>query len=279
MKIKNNLFDKKIISEFGNITTIIELILSLLLIFIDIPTEYKIACGIIFIISLIILYFIIWIMSNKLEHLNLNINNSKIEIKFGNIFDEKGKKVIAFNEYFDTCVDNDIINSKSINGQFINNNIQDVTAFDVYISKSLKERNKESIPDKKRKTGKKEKFNLGTTIKYNEEFLLTAFSKFNSNNCAELSMQEYITCLIELWNELDILYSQDVIAIPLLGSGVTRFKEYHVSEQELLEIILWTFKISKIKFTYPSKLIIVIHESIKDKINLYKIKEEYKNGI
>ena len=49
-----------------------------------------------------------------------------------------------------------------------------------------------------------------------------------------------------------------------------------ISEQELLELILWTFKISKIKFTYPSKLIIVIHPSLMDKINLYKIKEEYK---
>lgn len=279
MKIKNNLLDKKVIQQFRSIIAIIELILSLILIFIDIPQNYKMGCGIAFSVILIIIYITIWILSNKICDINIIINNSKVAIKCGDIFKESGKKVIAFNEYFDTYVDDNIINSESINGQFILNNITDINEFDELISQKLSERNKKPITDKNRKIGKKEKFKLGTMIKYNKDFLLMSFTKFNANNCAELSMQEYITCLIEMWNELDILYSQDTIVIPLLGSGTTRFKDYKISEQELLELILWTFKISKIKFTYPSKLIIVIHPPLMDKINLYKIKEEYKNVI
>ena len=276
MKIKNNLLDKKVIQQFVSLMAIIELLLSLILIFIDIPQNYKIGFGIVFSVILIIIYIIIWILSNKIMDINITINNSKVEIKYGDIFEESGKKVIAFNEYFDTCVDDNIINSQSINGQFILNNITDVDEFDKLISQKLSERNKKPIIERNRKIGKKEKFNLGTMIKYNKDFLLMSFTRFNANNCAELSMQEYITCLIEMWNELDILYSQDTIVIPLLGSGTNIFKDYKISEQELLELILWTFKISKIKFTYPSKLIIVIHPSLMDKINLYKIKEEYK---
>ena len=92
-------------------------------------------------------------------------------------------------------------------------------------------------------------------------------------------MQEYINCLIELWDELNVLYSQNIVVIPLLGAGTTRFKGYDVDEQELLKIILWTFKISKNKFAYPSKICIVLHESIKSKINLFEIKEEFDNGV
>lgn len=275
MKVKNNLFDNKIIIKFGNVLAIIELISSFIFIFADIPEDYKIYAGIIFFILLIITYIIIWFISNIYNNIKLNINNSKIEIKYGDIFEEKGKKVITFNEYFDTCVDDNIINQKSINGQFIMNKITDTNEFDNYISNELNTRNKKFKINNKRLTGKKNKFELGTTIKYQDEFLLTAFTKFNSNNNAEISMQEYINFLLELWNELDILYSQDIVVIPLLGAGVTRFRDYNVTEQELLELILWTFKISKIKFTYPSKLCIIIHNSLKDKINLYKIKEEY----
>ena len=275
MKIKNKLFDNKIIKQFGSILAIIELISSFIFIFADIPEHCKIFAGIIFSIFLIITYIIIWITSNMYKHVKLNINNSKVEIKYGNIFEQEGKKVITFNEYFDTYVDDNIINKKSINGQFIINKVNNISEFDDYIFNELNARNKKFETNNKRPVGKKNKFKLGTTIKYQDEFLLTAFTRFNSNNNAEISMREYINFLVELWNELDILYSQDIVVIPLLGAGVTRFKNYNVTEQELLELILWTFKISKIKFTYPSKLCIIIHDSLKDKINLYKIKEEY----
>ena len=275
MKIKNNFLDKRIMKEFLRVLGIIELFLSVGLIFIEIPSNKKTTITIIFAILLILLYCYIWVLSNKMKNISLIINNSKVEIKFGNIFNTNGKKVITFNEYFDTCVDNEIINKESINGQFINKKVSDILECDRIIENKLKDRNKKGIKNNRRRKGKKEKFKLGTTIKYDEEFLLTAFTKFNSENCAELSMSEYINCLIELWNELDILYSQDVVVIPLLGSGVTRFKENILTEQEILELILWSFKISKIKFSYPSKLCIVISDSLEDKINLYRIKERY----
>lgn len=275
MKIKNNIFDKMIIKNFLNVLAIIELVLSLILIFCDIPQDYRKLLGLLLIILLIIIYAVIWYLSNKLNKVTLYINNSEVEIKYGDIFAENGKKVIAFNEYFDTIVDDKIINRKSLNGQFINNKVDDINELNRVIEQGLQERRKKSTINSKRLVGKKERFTLGTTVKYNNEFLLTAFTRFNDENHAELSMQEYIMCLIELWNELDTLYSQDIIVIPLLGSGATRFKDYTVSEQELLELMLWTFKISKIKFSYPSKLCIIIYKQLKDKINLYKIKEEY----
>ena len=279
-KVKNGLLNKKVISQFLKIIAVLDLILSLVLIFVDIQFEYKAISGIIFVIGLCIIYCIIWIKSNTINDLLISINNSTVHIKYGDIFDEKGKKVITFNEYFDTCVDNDIINLESINGQFIQKYITNISKFDYEISEELKKRGKIPVIDEMREKGKKEKYSLGTMIKYNKDFLLMAFTRFNNDNSANITIQEYISCLIEMWHEIDKLYSQDIVVVPLLGSGTTRFKDcYIISEQEMIELILWTFKISRVRLSYPSKLVIILRESLKDIINLYKIKEEYKNGI
>ena len=79
---------------------------------------------------------------------------------------------------------------------------------------------------------------------------------------------------MKMWSEIDALYGGKTVSIPLLGSGITRFRDCEMTNQELLEIILWTLKISKVKFTYPSTMNIVLSESCKGKIDLYSLKEE-----
>ena len=93
-------------------------------------------------------------------------------------------------------------------------------------------------------------------------------------------MLDFIEFLMNFWTEIDRLYNNRSIAIPLLGSGITRFEGYElISDQELLEIIIWSYKISRIKFAYPATINFVLDERKKDKINLYKIKEEKYSGL
>lgn len=275
MKVK--LFDKKLIQKFYGVLSIIGTVTSLILIFVDIPLASKSWIGIISLILLVICYIYIWYKSNNINNLELNIEGSPLEIKFGDLFEEDGLKVIAFNEYFDTQVDNIIIARNSLNGFFIENYINDIIEFDDRISNDT--HLNEKIIDTKitRKAGKTTQYKLGSIFAY-EDFLLTAFSHFDKENRAYLSMQDYIGCLLEFWNEIDIIYAGRTIVLPLLGSGITRFKGYeNVSEQELLEIILWSFKVSRIKFRYPSKVKIVISNDKKDKISLFNIlKFDYK---
>lgn len=62
--------------------------------------------------------------------------------------------------------------------------------------------------------------------------------------------------------------------MPILGSGITRFKGYeNISDQELLELIILMFKVSRVKFTYPSKVKIIVYKEKSDKINLLKLKD------
>jgi len=77
---------------------------------------------------------------------------------------------------------------------------------------------------------------------------------------------------MNFWNEVDIVYSGKSVAVPLMGSGITRFKDYNINEQELLELIIWSFKVSRVKFVYPSRVSVILHTSVKDKINLYDLK-------
>lgn len=79
---------------------------------------------------------------------------------------------------------------------------------------------------------------------------------------------------MHMWTELDYLYAGKPINITLLGSGITRFNNYLISEQELLHLIVRTFEISKIKFGNKSSLTILLDKRIEDKINLYNIGKE-----
>lgn len=273
MLLKVKFIDKGLIKNYFNVLSIISLIISFILIFVDVPDQYKKTVGGIFIVFLLSIYIYLWAEANLLNKVRLKINNSIVEIKIGDIFQENDLKVIAFNEYFDTLVDNKIISDKTLNGVFINRYIDNVQEFDKLIKSDPHLSDNMLEVNVTRTRGKKEKFKLGTIFQYND-FLLTAFSKFDNDDRAFLGMNDYINFLLNFWNEIDIIYAGCSVSIPLLGSGITRFKEYNmISEQELLELLIWSFKVSRIKFTYPSQVSIIIHESKKEKINLFKLKE------
>lgn len=270
MKVK--FFDRQLLELFYKILSVISVLTSFLFIFIDIPVQHKLIIGLAVLNFLVILYCVLWWCSNKKTHINLNIEGSPVEVKFGDIFNEDGLKVIAFNEYFDTLVDNKIIAENTLNGFFIKNFIENVSSFDEQICEDLHLQEKVIETNENRLLGKKTRYKLGSIFKYESQYLLTAFSRFDDKNRAYLSMQDYISCLLEFWNEIDIIYAGRTIVIPLLGSGITRFRGYeNVSEQELLELILWSFKVSRIRFRYPSKVSIVVGYDKRDKVSLFKL--------
>ena len=58
--------------------------------------------------------------------IKIKIRGISVSIKQGNIFDANGWKVIPFNEYFDTIVDDVIVSSTTLNGIFINDYVSDI---------------------------------------------------------------------------------------------------------------------------------------------------------
>lgn len=267
--MKVNLCDKKLRKQFERVLGIINTILGLIVIFADIPSSWKKNLGIGFIILLITIYIILLLKANHLNKINMVIDQNNVEILYGDIWEYEQLKVIPFNEYFDTKVDDKLISKKSLNGQMIQRYKNNISKLNNLIDKSERYIEKNNY----RATGKKNKFKLGTLFEF-KDCLILAFSRFNESNEAYLSREDYIQCLFNMWNEISRIYNQRDIVIPLLGSGITRFEGQKLSNQELLEIILITLKYSNIKISHANKIKIILPKDLKDEIDLYGIEVE-----
>jgi len=276
---KVDFFDRRVIENFLKITSAISVTLSLLVLFVDIPTNNKTTYGWIFIGLLVLIYLAIWIWSNNLNKIDINVEGSEVTIKVGDIFSESSLKAIAFNEYFDTIVDNKIISESSLNGIFIKKHLGGpISELDRHIENYSFDENDKLESNTERAVGKKLRYHIGAICVY-KDFLLAAFTKFDDNNKAVITMPEYLEFLINFWDKVNNVYAQQSVAAPIFGSGITRIKGHKtISDEDLLKIMLWTFRISEMRFKYPAKLTIVIHKDKIDKINLLDIKSA-RNGI
>lgn len=274
--MKVGLFNKGVRNKFWLYFSIISGIFSFILLFNVVPDNYKdyLKCfGYLTFVILIIIYLIIWLRANFLTDVKIDVDGSTVNIKTGDLFHEDGFKVIPFNEYFDTEVNEKIIASSSLNGIFIKNclstNVNDLDNFIINNTDNSDVIN----PNTFRKLGGKTvKFRLSTIFVFND-YLLTAFSKFDEHNKAVLTMPEYIEFLINFWDRVNRIYAQKSVSVPVFGSGITRIKEHkNINDEDLLKIMLWTFKLSEMKFKYPAKLSIIIHKDKIDKIDLFNLK-------
>lgn len=272
MKVK--LFNKLLWKDFFMFLSVISVVSSLLFLFFEIPPENKLCFFIIFSFCLIVIFLIRWYRANRLNKIALKINNSIVKIEVGDIFKEEGFKIIAFNDFFDTQVDDTIIAKTTLNSKYITRFYPQISDLDAIISSDTHSVDY-ILCEKKRKIGKTKQYKLGTIIK-NDEYFLLAFTHFDQDNRAFLNIEDYIVCLMNMWNECDILYGGNSVVLPLLGSGITRLKGCeNITDQELLEIIIWTFKTRPIKFQYPSYVKIVLSNESMSEINLYEIKKKF----
>jgi len=268
-------FDKRVLNKFYAFLGAISVITSIVFLFAGIEDKDKPIAGAVALGAILLVYIGILIHANVRRSIRLKINTSEVEVYFGDIFEDTAElKAISFNEYFDTQVDDKIISKGSLHGQFIEklyagrvDALDDIIAADEHLPEMIAGENPTRL------AGKKTKYKLGTVCMA-EEYLLIALSRFDANNKAFLEISDYIGCLLAFWNEVDSVYNERTLALPVLGSGITRFRDYEsISDQELLELIIWTFKLSRIKFTYPSKVKIVVWEKKSEKINLQKLKD------
>lgn len=278
--MKVNFFNKKLLKKTFSFLLLEGSILGIISIFFnDFILKYNIWFMAGYVLILIIYHIIMYLYANYLKNISLKIKTSTFEIKTGDIFEQDKLKVINFNEYFDTVVDNRIIAENSLNGKFIKEKVADVNSLDEIIKQSLANTN--SFVNNDRKNGKKEKYELGTVVEYNQDYLLTALTKFDDDNRANLELKDYLIFLMNFWNNLDKIYANRSVAITLFGSSsITRFNDANdITDQDLVEIIIWTFKVSKIKFKYPTTISLILSEDLINRINLYEIKERYKDGV
>ena len=181
-------------------------------------------------------------------------NNYSIQIKFGDLFrTHTCKKVIPFDECFTTAVgeapgDN---NPGSVCGQYLTANpINDDDMHNLINNNQL-------IPAESNSAYQdKDRYESGKILP-NGDYLLMAFAKLDKDGLGGFSTRdEFLDCLSTLWKEIDKYYGQNDVCIPVLGSGSTRM-EGSPTQQELLDIIIASYKLSAHKIKPPCQLRII----------------------
>ena len=210
----------------------------------------------------LLLTFIIRCFITKKRNVSFKIRNINFNVKIGDIFKEKGLKVIPFNEHFDTNVDDKIISKNTLHGSFILNYIQNPEDLKSAIDncEDVQNLNWELINNKKT-------FPLCRIIKY-KDYLLLSFTHFDNNNTGHIAKIEYEKCLTTMWKEIRRLYSGETVILPLLGSGITKFDD--INEKcnfDFLKCIICTFKASDETFIKPIN--IVVTEEVWNDLRLY----------
>lgn len=118
MRKKVAIFDRNLLENILKFISAVATVLSLLFL-VDYNNKIHLIGLSIFIILIMLIYFINWIRANKIEKVKIHINDTEVNIFYGDLFAQEGFKVIPFNEYFDTLVDNKVISGNSLNGIYI----------------------------------------------------------------------------------------------------------------------------------------------------------------
>ena len=186
--------------------------------------------------------------------------NYTIKIEYGNLLKvKKCRKVISFDECYTTQIGTNPgdIKPTSICGQYLrenpNLNMQQLIT------------NANLLPEStKSKYQNKDRYKSGSIVQNGNDLLL-AFAPLDVNGRGIFSSRsEYITCLSTMWEELHKYYNQQDISISILGSGQTYIdgnSGTSLSQQELLDIIILSYKLSLHKIKYPHKLRIICRKS------------------
>lgn len=220
------------------------------------------------IISRLVCFLRVWVITSLLymaflkfrRWITIKGQNYSIRVEYGNILKKRNcKRVINFDECFTTQVGNATaeINPDSICGQYL-------TLHSDLDVQRLIEATQITPARSKSKYLHKTRYDSGTIVP-NGDDLLMAFAKLDERGKGRFfSRDEYLACLNLLWMELENYYSEKDVCVPILGAGTTSFdggEGASISQQDLLDMMIWSYKLSSHKIKAPHKLRIVCRKS------------------
>jgi hypothetical protein len=202
----------------------------------------------------------------------IDVRSIKVTVKQGDIFNADGWRVIPFNEYYDTQVDDVVINKKSLNGQLILDHLDDDgrEALEEAISADDTSKLTKHFEDATQKW----QYPLGRIKSFSandQSYLLLALTHFNAQNEAHTNRGEFEQTLRTMWEEIDRTYAQKPVYLPLIGTGATRLDDMTSKPNaEFLKCLICTLRTSKVTLTAP--VTILLTAEAMEKVNLYELK-------
>ena len=220
--------------------------------------------------------FAVWQTWRK-KSLDLKISNTlRVKVAEGDLFGyakDENYVVIPVNEYFDTIVDNRIINKGTIHGQFIQKYYKDNHTLlheetEAYFA-AHKIEGKEVARDGSQ--GYKKKYPLGTCAiikKENTNFVLLALTHFDEEDHAYVELSEFGRSISAMCKTLADTVEDKPIYMPLMGMGMSRLNQ---SGQFILKYTLDTIVGIK-DFAIQNGINIVVYPPVAKTLNLNEIK-------
>jgi len=200
---------------------------------------------------------------------------SKIEIVFGDIFNQEGIRVIPANEYFDSKLGLPV-SEKSLHGIFIKKCFGGHSEpFDKQAESGLSGKNFDVVD--KKSDGKLNKYEIGTSLLMEADtnkYLVFAFAHTNTETCkAYIDVKDTWIALHEMWNSLRNVSGGEIVNLPLIGSGISGLG---LPTRDILNLIILS-AITETKHKEVTKLIrIVLHRDRFDDLDLREIKDYWE---
>ena len=226
------------------------------------------------VLALVGVYFIAYCIIGKIykDSVPLSIRQTPVSISCGDIFETDGFRVIGCDTHFDTRVDDVVISKKSLHGKLV---LEHGNADEI---KSVVEKEAKRLHLTANSDGLYD-FPLGTIIRYdsskdNHTYLMLAMTELDRNYEAHTNMAKFEHMLMKMWSEINRVYASNDVALPLLGTGISRFDDGPKNKEALLRCMLCTLNSSGV--TLNAKVKVVIYGDAKD-IPLYEFKDMFKS--
>lgn len=234
-----------------------------------IATSFLLRIIVVILAWLAISFFIYYIIGRLFkDSISITIRQTPVSICGGDIFDFDGWKVIGCDTHFDTRIDDIIISKKSLHGQLFMKHgkigeIED--AVDTEAKRLGLQKESNGVYN----------FPLGTVIRYDssvdgQTYLMLAMTEQNAQYEAHTNMAEFEFMLMKMWKEIDRLYASNIILLPVLGDGISRFDDGPKDKETLLRCMLCTLNSSGVSLN--SQIKIVVFGDTKN-IPLYEYKD------
>ncbi len=199
----------------------------------------------------------------------LKYYRNDVTIKYGNIFLADAWRVIAMDTHFNVIVDDVIVAKSSLHGQLL---LHHITPNEVSEAVKKEAEKRGYRPDRNGQYT----FPLGSAIPCigaDGRYIMVALTDFDKKNEAHTNIPQYVNTLMTMWKEINGIYANYDIALPILGSGLTRFDDGQDDTNLLLKSMLITLSLSQMHF--KSQISIIMYNNVADsyKIPLYKYKD------
>ena len=163
--------------------------------------------------------------------------NTKVTVRFGDLFAQVGYRAIAVSEYFESELGLPV-SEKTLHGVFLKRCFGGHSeSFDNILNRELDGLPSEMVPIKK--AGKQKKYPIGTTAVVpvnNDKYLCFALCETDPATCkVHCDVPMLWRSLLGLWQKARVSLGGDTLALPLVGSGISGVG---LEAKELLDLII-----------------------------------------